>query len=161
MLLPALQIVLGKEFEADHVYLPTDGDLVYEDEVVGLVGSLYEGINSTVFAYGEPASLQLNGHPTHRQRCQGSASMLPAASEAGMPCSWPRVLLPHAWSATAHRPCLNHPLLQARRAPARPTLCWAPSRTRGWLTASQMRCLASATTSAAALCQCLSRSCTA
>jgi hypothetical protein len=53
---PDLQIVLGKEFEADHVYLPTDGDAVYEDEVAGLVGSLYEGINSTVFAYGEPAS---------------------------------------------------------------------------------------------------------
>lgn len=88
--LAALQIVLGKEFEADHVYLPTDGDAIYEDEVVGLVGSLYEGINCTVFAYGEPASLQLNANtqPTGGS-CQESCSMLSAASEAGMPCSWP------------------------------------------------------------------------
>jgi hypothetical protein len=50
-----LQITLGKDFEADRVYLPSDGDAVYEDEVQALVASLYDGINSTVFAYGEPA----------------------------------------------------------------------------------------------------------
>lgn len=46
-------MILGKEFDADHVYLPCEGDAVYEDEVQGLVASLYEGFNSTVFAYGE------------------------------------------------------------------------------------------------------------
>lgn len=51
----ALQITLGKDFEADRVYLSSDGDAVYEDEVQALVASLYDGINSTVFAYGEPA----------------------------------------------------------------------------------------------------------
>ena len=50
----AVQVnVLGKEFVADNVYLPNSGNLVYEDEVQSLVASLYEGINSTVFAYGE------------------------------------------------------------------------------------------------------------
>lgn len=39
----------------DHVYLPKDGDAVYEDEVQALVASLYEGYNSTVFAYGARA----------------------------------------------------------------------------------------------------------
>lgn len=48
-----LQITLGKDFDADRVYLPSDGDAVYEDEVQALVSSLYDGINSTVFAYGE------------------------------------------------------------------------------------------------------------
>lgn len=52
-----MQIVLGKDFDVDHVYLPKDRDAVYEDEVQALVGSLYEGINSTVFAYGASACL--------------------------------------------------------------------------------------------------------
>lgn len=52
-----MQIVLGTEFDVDHVYLPKDRDAVYEDEVQALVGSLYEGINSTVFAYGASACL--------------------------------------------------------------------------------------------------------
>jgi hypothetical protein len=52
----ALQVVLGKDFEVDHVYHPSDGDAVYEDEVQGLVKSLYDGINATVFAYGEQTS---------------------------------------------------------------------------------------------------------
>lgn len=39
------------------MYLPSDGDAVYEDEVQALVASLYDGINSTVFAYGELATL--------------------------------------------------------------------------------------------------------
>lgn len=161
--LPALQIVLGKEFEADHVYLPTDGDAVYEDEVVGLVGSLYEGINSTVFAYGESASLcsSTNSQP-HREQLPGVCQHAPSCKRGWHALQLASVLLPHAWSAAVeHRPCLDHPLLQARRARARPTLCWAPSRTRGWLTASQTRCLVNATTSAPALCRCLSRSCTA
>lgn len=35
------------------MYLPFNGDDVYEDEVKGLVSSLFQGINATVFAYGE------------------------------------------------------------------------------------------------------------
>ncbi len=52
-----LQLVLGKEFEADRVYLPVHGDAVYEDEVKGLVCSMYDGINATVFAYGKLRTL--------------------------------------------------------------------------------------------------------
>lgn len=34
------------------MYLPADGDSVYCDEVKGLVSSVFQGINATVFAYG-------------------------------------------------------------------------------------------------------------
>lgn len=59
------QVVVDKDYgqpleiEADHIYLPDEGDAVYDDEVAGLVASLYEGFNSTVFAYGEGALSQL------------------------------------------------------------------------------------------------------
>lgn len=56
----ALQVVLGKDFDVDHVY--HDGDAVYEDEVQGLVKSLYDGINATVFAYGEQTSIMVSIH---------------------------------------------------------------------------------------------------
>jgi hypothetical protein len=51
-------VLVGKEFEVDRVYLPGHDSTaaVYEDEVAGLVSSLYEGFNSTVFAFGASGS---------------------------------------------------------------------------------------------------------
>jgi hypothetical protein len=48
-----MQVLLGKEFAADRVYLPdATGEEVYVGEVEPLVSSLYQGFNATIFAYG-------------------------------------------------------------------------------------------------------------
>jgi len=48
-----MQVLFGKEFAADRVYLAdATGDELYNDEVEPLVSSLYQGFNATVFAYG-------------------------------------------------------------------------------------------------------------
>jgi hypothetical protein len=62
MVLPdSIQVALAsgkdreaKEFTADGVYLPRDGDAaVYEQEVQPLVHSVHQGFNATILAYGE------------------------------------------------------------------------------------------------------------
>jgi hypothetical protein len=48
----------AKEFTADGVYLPKDGDeAVYVQEVQPLVQSVHQGFNATILAYGEPGIL--------------------------------------------------------------------------------------------------------
>ncbi|WIA31447.1 hypothetical protein OEZ86_002342 [Tetradesmus obliquus] len=47
----------AKEFTADGVYLPRDGDeAVYEQEVQPLVHSVHQGFNATILAYGASGS---------------------------------------------------------------------------------------------------------
>lgn len=92
------------------MYLPSDGDLVYEDEVQALVASLYEGINSTVFAYGELSSASA---VLFRQALHASALQLLAM----------QVVMRLNPCCTAF--ILSVTLLQALLGLARPTRCWA------------------------------------
>lgn len=66
----------AKEFAADHVYLPQQGDAVYNDEVRQLVSSLYQGFNATVFAYGECSLGE-----THRSCSKHVAATVPTLCE--------------------------------------------------------------------------------
>lgn len=160
LLLLLLQIVLGKEFEADHVYLPSDGDAVYQDEVQTLVGSLYEGINSTVFAYGEwPCSRRSCGNTIGLAIVLKGRLFLDKPAAERLVGTWQDALT-HA--ACSHDTLCASPTAAAQVPPAlaRRTPCWAVRAPLALLTASLMRCLG-ATTSAHAPCLCQWRSCTA